>query len=444
MQLSDGLPITEPPLPSADEATPLPELTSESPQATEPVSMQRRLWILFPLVALGTSAVSGGVNSALLAKLIATFPGGEDVGAAATLGLALSISGITYLVAGPLGGIMSDRTRTRFLGRRNLWVLIGAIATAIALVALGRATTVPALVVLASLSTIPLSVTLAAGGAVLPERVPIANRGRMASMYGLMGLVGAGVGIAGAALAPTVFVGFVVLAVQLVVFCALFAFFTRDIPTEDIVAAEQAASHEVRPKFPTPKSHPDYWWAFAGRGLAFMAFGLATGLQLYALRDHFKVGDGSTDAASITLSQITVFSTLALAVAAIVGGILVDKLHRVKPFVIAASLIFVPGALILSQVHSTAGAFIGFTVIGFAFGSYIAVDQVLLSLVIPNKTNAGRDLGLLNVSGSVGSIAAPALAGVLVASTGYGFVFLLVVVAGALAAGCVLFIRGVR
>ncbi len=421
----------------------VPELVEETGMSIEPTTMQRRLWFLYPLVSLSTSAISGGVNTALLPRLIASFPGGDEVGAAATLGLALSISGFTYLVAGPLGGILSDNTRTNFLGRRNLWVLIGAIATAISLVALGRSNSIPVLIILTSVQTIFLSLVLAAAGTVLPERVPVLVRGRVASLYALMGLVGAGIGIAGMALAPSAFIGFVILAVQVVVLCAIFAFFTRDVPVGDIVAAEAHTAGE-RPKFPTPRSHPDYWWTFAARGLAFMAFGLATGLQLFALRDYFHVGDGTTDAARAVVAQITPFSTLALALSAIAGGFLVDRFHRVKPFVVASSLIFIPGALVLAGMRTVPGAFLGFTIIGFAFGAYIAVDQVLLTMVIPNKTNAGRDLGLLNVSGSVGSIAAPVLGGALAASIGYGVVFLLVVVASLLATWAVAMIKTVR
>lgn len=409
----------------------------------EPETMERRLWFLFPLVALGCSAVSGGMNQALLAKLIASFPGGGEVAAAATLGLALSLSGFTYLVAGPIGGILSDRTRTRFLGRRNLWVLIGGIAGALSLLAVGASVNNSMLIVLASVSTIPISVILAASGAVVPERVPILSRGRLSSINGLMGLIGAGLGIAVGALSPSVFIGFVILAIQLVVFCAIFAFGTHDIPMSALPSVAHATRAD-RPKFPTPKSHPDYWLTFIARGLAFMAFGLATGLELFALRDYFRVGDGTTEAASLVLPQITIFSTLALALSAVAGGILVDKFGRLKPFVIASSLIFVPGALILAAIPTLIGAFVGFTVIGLAFGSYISIDGVLMTRVIPNKENAGRDLGLLNVSGSVGSIAAPALAGAMVAATGYAPVFLLVIVAGALASVSVAFIRSVR
>ncbi|MBF4585688.1 MFS transporter [Curtobacterium sp. VKM Ac-2887] len=443
MPQEKNLPINEPTLLGVGQPVTVDDPTGSIGLSDEPEDMQRRLWVLYPLASLSISAVSGGVNGALLAKLIAGFSGANEASQAAVLGLALSISGITYLLAAPIGGLLSDRTRTRFLGRRNLWVLIGAVAGAIALIALGSSPSIPALVVLAAVATIPVGVVLAATSAVIPERVPIRSRGRISSINSLMALVGAGLGIAVTSLAPTVFIGFVELAIQLVVFCALFAFFTRDepAPVKEVVY-ENGAVVKAKHMFPTPKSHPDYWWTFAARGLAFMAYGLATGLQLYSLRDYF--GAGSTHDASLVLAQIIPFSTIALAVAAILGGLAVDRFGRLKPFVIASSLLFIPAALVLALVPSIPGAFIGFILTGLAFGSYISVDGVLMTRVIPSKTHAGRDLGILNVSGSVGSIIAPALAGGLVAATGYGLVFFLVIAAGALASGCVVFIRSVR
>jgi MFS family permease len=442
MPQQENLPINEPGLLGVSQGVTVGDPTGTVALPFDPPSMQRRLWVLYPLASLSISAISGGVNSSLLAKLFANVAGLGKLEQAAVLGLALSISGITYLIAAPIGGLLSDKTRTRFLGRRNIWILGGAIAQAIALIALGHASTVPALIILASISTIPTGVILAATSVIVPERVPIRSRGRISSLNGLMALIGSGLGIGIGSLAPTLFIGFVILAIQVVVFCGIFAFFTRDEPSPAPI--DKTDLSIVRPKFPTPRSHPDYWLTFAARALSFMAFGLATGLELYALRDYFHVGHGSTHAAGLVQAQITIFSTLALAVSAILGGILVDRFGRLKPFVIASSLIFVPGALVLALVPTITGAFIGFIIVGLAFGSYISVDGVLMTRVIPSKTNAGRDLGILNVSGSIGSIVAPVLAGALVATTGYGLVFLLVIVAGALASGAAVFIRSVR
>lgn len=443
MAQQKNLPITEPGLLGVSQPVSVGDPTGSIGLPDEPQQMQRRLWFFYPLISLSGSAISGGVNTYLLAKMISTFPGGNQVGAAATLGLTLSISGISYLLAVPLIGIISDKTRTRFLGRRNLWVLISGLAGLVALIAVGLSTNVPMLIVFAALATIPVGGALAASGPGVPERVPLASRGRISSLNGMCGLIGAGVGIAAASLAPSPFIGFVILGVQFAVFSALFAFLTKDVPAPARLE-KSAISDALRPKFPSPRSHPDYWLTFVARGLAFMAYGLATGLQLFALRDYFKVGDGTTDAAQAVVPLVTLTSLVALAVAALVGGLLVDKFGRLKPFVVGASFLFVPAALVLALVPSLPGAIVGFIITGLAFGSYISVDGVLMTRVIPSKTNAGRDLGVLNVSGGVGSIIAPVLAGGLVAVVGYGPVFLLVIVAGALASGAVLFIRTVR
>lgn len=438
-----SLPINEPNLLGLSAPVEVADPTGAIPVDTEPKTMQRRLWVLFPLVAMGTAIVSGGVNSKLLAILISGFPGATQASEAAALGIALSVSGIAYLVSAPLGGILSDKTRTRFLGRRNLWILGASLLGAVLLIALGSSTSVPMLITLATLLCIPLGIVAAAGIAVVPERVPLSKRGRISSLNGMVALIGSGVGIGLASVGSNPLIGSIVLAAPMVLFSALFALLTRDVPAPPRGAKkDKNAAVSVDTRFPTPKSHPDYWWTFVARGLAFMAYGLAVGLQLYALRDYFKVGDLASAEAALT--AITLPSLAALALSALVGGILVDRFGRLKPFVFASSLLFVPGAIVLATVPTLTGAFIGFTIIGVAFGSYISVDGVLLTRVIPSNTNAARDLGLLNVSGAVGSIAAPALAGALVATTGYAPLFLLVVVAGALSSVCVLFIRSVR
>lgn len=442
MAQQKNLPISEPGLIGVSQPVTVGDPTGLFTIPNEPQSMQRRLWVLYPFVSLSISMISGAINGVLLGRIIATYSDVPKVSQAGVLGLTLSISGIFYLVAGPLGGLASDKTRTRFLGRRNLWILIGGIAAAASILVLGLSPNIPVLIVMASFNTLFVGLILASSSAIVPERVPIRRRGRISSINSLMAVIGSGVGTEIGALTPNLFTAFVILAVQVVVFCALFAFLTKDQPAPTRV--DKTDLSVVRAKFPTPHSHPDYWLTFLARGLAFVAYGMATGLQLYALRDWFKVGDGSLGAAQTALGAIIPFSTLALVVAALAGGILVDRFGRLKPFVVLASVLFIPAALVLTLVPSYVGAFVGLVITGLAFGAYISVDGVLMTRVIPSKTNAGRDLGILNVSGGVGSIVSTALAGALAASTGYGLVFILVIAAGALASFAVLFIRSVR
>lgn len=129
MPQQENLPINEPGLLGVSQGVTVGDPTGTVALPFDPPSMQRRLWVLYPLASLSISAISGGVNSSLLAKLFANVAGLGKLEQAAVLGLALSISGITYLIAAPIGGLLSDKTRTRFLGRRNIWILGGAIAS---------------------------------------------------------------------------------------------------------------------------------------------------------------------------------------------------------------------------------------------------------------------------------------------------------------------------
>ena len=52
-----NLPINEPSLIGVAQAVTVPDPTGSVSLSVEPETMQRRLWFLFPLVALGTSAV---------------------------------------------------------------------------------------------------------------------------------------------------------------------------------------------------------------------------------------------------------------------------------------------------------------------------------------------------------------------------------------------------
>ena len=74
-----NLPISEPALQGVTQQLTTPDPTGVIPAQDEPQSMQRRLWVLYPLASLSISAISGGVNGALLGKLIASFPGGDQV-----------------------------------------------------------------------------------------------------------------------------------------------------------------------------------------------------------------------------------------------------------------------------------------------------------------------------------------------------------------------------
>ncbi|MGA2794006.1 MAG: MFS transporter, partial [Roseiarcus sp.] len=81
---------------------------------------------------------------------------------------------------------------------------------------------------------------------------------------------------------------------------------------------------------------------------------------------------------------------------------------------------------------------------GIAMGAYATVDLTLMSLVLPNKDSAGRDLALLVMAGAAAQFVAPLIGGVLIKFLGYDELFLVTAVITLFAGAVTFFIRGAR
>lgn len=425
------------------------QLATQSPTAAAhlfgdggPSKMQRRLWLLIPLAGFSTSAIYGGVGTAVMAKQIADFPSVAETAAAGVLATIATIAAVSGVLSQPTFGWLSDRTRTRFLGRRNLWILIGAIAGAILLTATGLASNPLALGFLWVIAAWPVNAVSGLTLATVPERVPIRIRARLTAVSGMFSIIGIAFGTVAGALLP-VTVAYIVLALQLLITGVLFAFLTRDVTPPTASASVQNPAQKVpSSRFPGFRSAPDFWWTFIGRFLAIGSYSVAIGLQLFALRDHF--GLATTQAASIAITQVTLVSTGTLIVSAVLGGVLADKFGRLKPFVIGSSILFVPACAILALFPTLQGAILGFGLLGLGFGAYISVDGTLVTRVIPRLEDAGRDLGILNIANAGPGLIAPAVAGVLASTVGYSAIYLVAAVGAVLASVAVMFVKGVR
>lgn len=402
-----------------------------------PATMPRRLWVLYPVALASLSVVWGAVLQVLLARQVLDFTSGRA--AASVLGIVVSVAAVTGLLASPIMGLLSDRTRTRFLGRRNLWILGSSVVGAAALIVTATSPSTVVLCIVWAVAIWPLNAYQAVMTAILPERVPMRVRGTMSGLAGTSGLVGTFIGVAVAGLAASPIVGYGIVAAQLLAVGAVFAFCTRDV---EVTSTRRPARESLR--VPHPRQHPNFWWAFVGRFLTFFAYFIVNGMLLFILRDYIHVGDGSTEAASTAIVQVSGISTLFIMVASLFGGVLADKLGRLKLFVVASSLLFIPGAIVLLVVPTFAGILVGMSIAGLGFGMFLAVDQALFARVIPSLDDAGRDLGILAIANGAPQIITPVLAGALIAGLGYTPLFVLMIVFSVLGAVAVMLIKGVR
>ncbi|WP_458117257.1 MFS transporter [Arthrobacter sp. D2-10] len=413
-------------------------ITEDAASPVEPTSIGRWLWVVYPLAMAAINVVWGGVMQVLLGKQISALIPGATASAAA-LGTVTAIAAVSSVFSQPIMGRLSDRTRTRFLGRRNAWIFGGAIVGAIGLVLQSQLESVAALAIVWAVLMWPLNGVQAGLAAVLPERVPVRLRGSMSGIVGATTMVGLYAGVALAGLSEGIFWGYLLVAAAFLVIALLFSLTTRDesLPS---VAPEEGRSTRKLPSF---RGSPDYWLAFTIRFLLMFAYFVITSFQLFILRDHVGISD--IDDAASTLVAISGVATILGLVCSVVGGWLADKLGRLRFFVALSTAMFVPAGFIYWFVPSITGAWVAAGVLGAGFGLYVAVDAALISRVLPNLRNAGRDLGIMNIANAGPQIIGPAVAGAVVGMTGsYTVVFVAVIASATLAAISVWFIRTVR
>lgn len=103
---------------------------------------------------------------------------------AAVIGAVLPVGAIGALVANPLAGALSDRTRTRW-GRRRPWLVGGIVGLTLALVGVALSTSVLALTVFWLIAQVVANATLAALVASFADNVPSVQRGRGSSIINI-------------------------------------------------------------------------------------------------------------------------------------------------------------------------------------------------------------------------------------------------------------------
>ncbi len=406
---------------------------------TEQLRPGRWQYLGLALALLAVSAVWGAGLQVLLPQQVAAIAGNAHK--VAVLGLVTGMSAIVAMAWAPIAGFLSDRTRSR-LGRRNIWVLGGAMATALLLLLLGQAATIPLLIALWCAVQITTNSILSPLSAVIPERFPISRRGTISALAGIGALLGTFVGVAIGGLTRSLTVGWLTVGVVALVMCVLYALTAREpVQVHEALAREAKARAAARragaPITLDLPRNADYWWAFAGRFGIILGMQSLLGYQFYIVSDYLHLGQ--TNPTLPVATAVVILSglfTLFLLPSMALAGWLSDKVGRVKPFVFLTSLGFVVPMALLLFVPSWPTMIVAQAINGIVFGMYLSVDQALMSRVLPKVENAARDLGILNIANAGPQAIAPFVASLIITFLGgYHSLFLfgiVVVVLGAL------------
>lgn len=369
----------------------------------------------------------------------------RDIGVASPETLLGSISAITAvvsLVSNLVFGNLSDRTRGRF-GRRAPWILGGGVLGGVSLFAIGVLTSSAGITLVYCLCMVGLNMMLAPAVAVLADRVPGRLRGTMSAFYGGGLAGGAPIGsLVGALFIVNSFPGFV-LGGALMALSAVIALvvWPREKSAADLPPAA-AGFRELLKSFRPPRKAPDFYLAFAGRLFMLVSYQMVMAYQLYIVQDH--VGQSVEESAK-TIATMSVILLVVSLVGSVVSGPVSDLIGRRKLPVVVSSVLFAVGIAMPWIWPTPAGMFLFAGIAGFGYGVYTSVDQALNVDVLPNEEEAGKDLGILNLSTTAGQTVGPLITSALVVATGgYGLVFPVSIVAALLGAFFITRIRSVR
>ena len=389
-------------------SSPLPHTTGSRPD-----SAPRRLMMSIGMSQFGISVVYGAVPGVLLALQVQDLAGDDHK--AGVLSLLTIFGAVAALVAQPLAGWLSDRTRTRS-GSRTPFILGGSVLAVPILWSMGWVGSLVPLAVLYVASEFVLSAAQGPLAAVLPDRVPAERRGRFSAALGLGLMLGSvGGAVLGSVVASDYRLAYVVVGLIPVALASTRLFVAPDPDNRSAarVPAESTRTRWWRTFLVSSKDHPDFWWVFGSRALIYTGFFAVQGYSLYLLDDYIGLGDEAIDFVPV----IAGVTALCFCVSAFPAGMMSDRLGRRKVFLVSAAAAMAGALLVPLASPTVAGYLVMTAIIALAFGCFEAVDTALITQVLPRSTSYAQDLGVVNVATVAPQILAPAMAGAIVIGT---------------------------
>ncbi len=354
------------------------------------------------------------------------------------LGLVSAFGAVASLLATPIAGALSDRTTHawrigRLNGRRHRWTLIMALLAAICLALTAAQTTVLGIGILWVLFSAFQNGEYASLSAAVPDHVPVNQRATVAGWVGMPQALGLVAGhrtdrlrlheqgrrlhrpLSGAGDPHGR--------------CSRCRSSSR--PPTIRCDPEHRAPMSVRTLLAAywvdPKRHPDFAWAWITRFLASLAIGMGTLYLLYFLRDKVHYAHPAQG-----LFILILIYTVLVVITAIVGGVISDRIGKRKMIVTVSGILMGLAALLLTFVETWTASEIAAVLFGAGFGAYLAVDQALITQVLPAANDRAKDLGIINIAIVGPAAVAGAISAALVSIGGYPSLFAATAIVAAL------------
>lgn len=358
-------------------------------------------------------------------------------------GLVSAVAGTFVVVAYPIVGALSDRTRSRF-GRRRPWIFGGVVVASVGLALLGVQTETLGTVVMWTAVMIGFCMASAALTAVMADSVPAGQRGLVSGWISAPNALGILLGIVlVTAVFTTTASGYLALAVCNLALAVPFLLVLSDVPLTDAEAAllgPLTARTIFSSIWVDPRRHPDFAWTVASRVLINLGNAIATTMLLYFFTFALRVADptGFLVFTTVIYMVVTIVASVAL-------GKLSDVVQRRRVFVLASGVAQAVSALLLAVAPAESTAVIGAVLLGLGQGCFFAVDQALATQVLPSAETRGKDVGIMNIALAGPQAFGPLLgAGAVVLFGGFAGLFVASGLAGLLGSVIIMRVRSVR
>ncbi|KQN90826.1 MFS transporter [Sphingomonas sp. Leaf67] len=389
----------------------------------------RGKWVL--LVSLGTVfftllTLYASVLGVLLPNQIQNL---DPAGKAQTLGVIYAITSVFSTLTTPIAGALSDRTRSRF-GRRTPWIVIGGTVGGIAIILTPHGGNLVGITAIWLVAVVTLNAMQPAITTLVADRFAPAERGLASGVVG--GAMTAGVSFGtffAGSLANRIPLAYGIVGGAIVIASLGFVMFNPE-PRVALPAARPFRLGAFLKGFwISPREHPDFAWAFAGRFAIYMGYQAILTYLLYILQDHIGL---SQSVANATIATMSIVTFVALVISGLGSGVLSDRIGRRKPLVFLASLVMAL-AVTMPLFVPTAGGMMAYAVlIGLGYGAFMSVDLALMTQVLPKaregeEDTTGKDLGILTTAINVPQILSPVMAAALLSLTGNSYPALFIV-----------------
>lgn len=341
-------------------------------------------------------------------------PGENWIAGVVWAGVVLSVGGLVGIVAAPVSGRWSDRTRSRW-GRRRPWAIGGSLLAAIGLVLTGLVAGPVAVGGAWIVVSVGVSVASAALTAMIADQLTT-QRGAASAAASSAQAVGIVVGVGAVVLIGLdVEQSYLLLAAIIAVIGSGTALLLPDAPAHELAlpaprTASRTASWRDR----------DFLWLLISRFVVNIGNAFGTSLLLFFLLYGVRVPSA---VAQDDLLILIVIYTVFVVMASIVAGILSDRpsaspLRRRRTITAVSAVVQAISGVVILISPSFEMTAVAAAIMGAGYGAYMAVSLAFATDLLKDPDDHARDLGLVNVSAQLGQLLGPLLGAGLVALVG--------------------------